>query len=118
MVKFCQGEELLVAERGNDPCGYVAYSSFGVWLIFWRTYPCRYDCCAIVFSHFMVHGINLLVIPVFVMDDCRLAVIWHKDFGNSSEIVVHMDVCSYPCSLLFVKERFCVGILAVSHDTH
>ena len=53
---------------------------------------------------------NVLVIPVVVVDDCSFAVIRYKNAGYAAEIFIHMNMGGDSGLLFLIEKRFYVGV--------
>ena len=96
LIELIQGEELLVAQRGDDPSGDAVYTALGIRLIPRFTDSRRDDGCTIVFRHLVIHRIEPLILVATVVQNSRLGVVRHKDACNAAKVAVHVCVRGNP----------------------
>lgn len=61
----------------------------------------------------MIDGVDFLVKPVIVMDNCFFAVIWHKVTGNAAKVFIHMYMGINQGAFLLFDESFNMRMLVV-----
>ena len=116
-VKLRDRKELLIAQGRDNPRGYVAHAALGIRFVFRFSYASR-DCGgSIVFRKLVIDGVDALILPALIVDDCRLAVVRNEDLCNATEVFVHMDMGIDPRLLFFISECLDISILAVCHDS-
>ena len=94
------------------------YCTFGIGLIFWSPDSGRYDGSTVVFCHSAIDFVDSWIMVAITFTDYRsLAVVRYKYLSHTTKVLIHIDVCRYPGSLLFIRERFSIRILAVTHYT-
>ena len=116
-VKLRDRKELLIAQGGNNPCRYVANAAFGIRFVLRFSYASRDYGGSVVFRKLVIDGVDALILPALIVDDCRLAVVRNEDLCNASEVFVHMDMGIDPGLLFFISECFDISILAICHDS-
>ena len=113
-VQFREREELLVAQRGRYPRGYLADVALDARLVLGVAHPCRDDGRPVVFRHLAVGPVQLRRVPVAAgVVYRRRAVVGNEHRGHPAEVVVHVHVRPDPVPRLLVGERLHVGVLAV-----
>lgn len=65
----------------------------------------------------MIDGVELLIIPVIVMNHSRLRIVWNQDTAHTSEVLIHMDMSSDPGMLLLIGKGFDIRVLAICQNT-
>ena len=78
----------------------------------------RNDSRVVVLSHFMIDGVELLIVPVIVVEHCSRGIIWHQNTGYTTKVLIHVNVSGDPRTLLLVDESLYKWILAVCHNAH
>ena len=71
-----------------------------------------------MFSHLLIGGIDFLLRPASVVNNCCFAVVRDKDSSSSSEKIEHMDMSCDPRLLFLVDKGFDVDILAICHNAN
>ena len=67
----------------------------------------RNDSRVVVLSHFMIDGVELLIVPVIVVEHCSRGIIWHQNTGYTTKVLIHVNVSGDPRTLLLVDESLC-----------
>ena len=113
-VQVLDGEELLVAERRDDPRGSEADAALRRRLVLRMTDAGRQDGRVVAFGELVIRSIKLRRVPMpLLADNRRGAVVWDEDFRDAAEELIHVHMGFQPCVLLLVHECFGECVLAV-----
>src|ERR1019366_6895607 len=113
LVDLAEREELLFAQRGDDPALHYLYAHFRLRFIFGPIRPRRNDGHAVVLAQIAISGVQIRFV-VARMGDGGLQVMRHHDLGHAAEILKRPDMGTGPAPQILPRRSFGKRIAAGS----
>ena len=107
LVQLPQGEELLVAQGGNNPRLSKAYGALGVALVPGLAHPGGHNGGTVVFSKFLITPVENHLVAI-VGNRCGFTVVRNQKPGYTAEIVESVDMAQQPAFRPHILPSFCV----------
>src|ERR1019366_5123006 len=117
LVDLAEREELLFAQRGDDPALHYLYAHFRLRFIFGPIRPRRNDGHAVVLAQIAISGVQIRFV-VARMGDGGLQVIRHHDLGHAAEILERPDMGTGPAPQILPRRSFGKRIAAGAQHGH
>lgn len=97
---------------------HICVTTFCIRFILGCSDTSRNDCSSIVFCHFLISLVELLIFKATIVNNCSFAVIRYENSSDTAKEFVHVDMCSNPRSCFHIQKSFHVGILVVGHNAN